>query len=236
MNSNSNPSAQSSNSSMIERVKYLIDESGLTQGQFAKRIETDASNLSKHLTGRLPISDALINRIAINLGVSRSWLKDGIDLPYAKPTVVQPEITIDDNAIRPTAHGTPVYDIDVTAGPLTRSVMFADEHIIGRIDMPSIPADCQIVSVSGDSMDPVIHNGDLIAVRGLSNMKNLFWGQIYMLLLPDYRLVKYVRRHPDPAMLILHSENHNYDDMEVDRTDVLDIMLVHNIIHIANRI
>lgn len=224
------------NASIIERIKYLIDESGLTQGQFAKRIETDASNLSKHLTGRLPISEALINRIAINLGVSRSWLKDGIDLPYAKTAVTQPEITIPDSAIRATAHGTPVYDIDVTAGPLTRSAMFANEHIIGRIDIPSVSTDCQIVSVSGDSMEPVIHSGDLLAVRGLSNPRNIFWGQIYMLLLADYRLVKYVRRHSDPAMLLLHSENPNYDDMEVARTDVLDIMLVHNIIHISNRI
>ena len=57
------------NQDIIGRIKYLIKELGLTQGEFAEKIECDQSNLSKHLNGKLPISESLLNKIVINMGV-----------------------------------------------------------------------------------------------------------------------------------------------------------------------
>ena len=94
---------------------------------------------------------------------------------------------------------------------------------------------CRIVRVSGDSMSPVIRNGDYIAVRELSNLRQIFWGQIYVVILDDYRMVKYIRRHDDPEMVILRSENKRYDDMIIERMEIRDLMFVQNIIHIDSR-
>src|SRR5574344_1759145 len=80
-----------------ERIKYLIKELGLTQGEFAERIGCDASNLSKHLNGRLAINDSLINKIVINLGVSKAWLKEGSDVPFAKNAGTVTSLVIDDS-------------------------------------------------------------------------------------------------------------------------------------------
>ena len=131
--------------------------------------------------------------------------------------------------------GTPVYDIDVTAGIMPRARMFASENIVGYVNLPGIPEGCRIVTVSGDSMHPVIRSGDFIAVRELSNLQQIFWGQIYVVVLDDYCMVKYVRRHDDPEMVILRSENRNYDDMEVRRTDIRDMMFVQHILHVDKR-
>ena len=132
--------------------------------------------------------------------------------------------------------GTPVYDIDVTAGYQPQARMFTDDQIIGFVDLPDMTStNCRIVRVSGDSMSPVIRSGDYIAVRELSNLRQIFWGQIYVVILDDYRLVKYVRRHDDPSMVILRSENRRYDDMEIDRADIRDLMFVQNIIHVDTR-
>lgn len=43
--------------------------------------------------------------------------------------------------------------------------MFTEDLVIGSIDVPFINPDCSIVKVSGDSMKPVINNGDMIAIR-----------------------------------------------------------------------
>ena len=43
------------NEAKIERIKTLMENFGVTQSEFAKRISIDASNFSKHLTGKLPI-------------------------------------------------------------------------------------------------------------------------------------------------------------------------------------
>ena len=57
------------NCEIIDRVKYIIREMGLTQGEFARRIGVDSSNMSKYLNGKLPLNDSLINRIVVNLGL-----------------------------------------------------------------------------------------------------------------------------------------------------------------------
>ena len=226
------------NSGIIDRLKYIIREMGLTQGEFAQRIGVDSSNLSKYLNGRLAVNDSLINRIVVNLGISKEWITSGTDLPYAKqPAATPSEALTLDGTIRTTAdrRGTPVYDIDVTAGALPRARMFANENIVGYVNLPNIPEGCRIVSVSGDSMQPVIRSGDFIAVRELSNLQQIFWGQIYVVVLDDYCMVKYVRRHENPEWVILRSENPNYDDMEVRRTDIRDMMFVQHIMHVDTR-
>ena len=228
------------NEGVIERIKYIIREMGLTRGEFANRIDVDSSNLSKYLNGKLTINDSLINRIVINLGLSKEWLTTGNDLPYAKVKNAVSTISFDgkignSNTVSFSNKGTPVYDIDVTAGAMPRARMFANENIVGYVNLPSIPPGCRIVGVSGDSMQPVIRSGDLLAVRELTNIQQIFWGQIYVVVLDDYCMVKYVRRHSDPDMVILRSENPNYDDMEIRRTDIRDLMFVQHIVHVDTR-
>lgn len=72
------------NQGIIERIRFIMNEMRLNQFNFAKRIDTDPSNLSKHLNGKLPINESLINKIVVNLGVSKNWLKNGNDVPFPK--------------------------------------------------------------------------------------------------------------------------------------------------------
>lgn len=236
------------NDDKIIRIKSLIDDQGITQSEFAKRIAIDASNFSKHLTGKLPVSDSLINKIVVELGVSKEWLCSGTGPMYG-PTGSNANgsgndvhahirtLTLPSGAIVPEVrNGAKVYGLDVTAGNLGRERMFTDDLVIGSIDVPFINPDCSIVKVSGDSMKPVINNGDMIAIREIKNPNLIFWGQIYVVLLEDYRMVKYVRKHENPDRVILRSENKEYDDIEIEKRDICDLFIVENIIRIDNRI
>lgn len=236
------------NDDKIIRIKALIDDLGITQSEFAKRIAIDASNFSKHLTGKLPISDSLINKIVVELGVSKEWLCSG-NGPMYGPTGSNANgngndvhahirtLTLPSGAIVPEVrNGAKVYGLDVTAGNLGRERMFTDDLVIGSIDVPFINPDCSIVKVSGDSMKPIINNGDMIAIREIKNPNLIFWGQIYVVLLEDYRMVKYVRKHENPDRVILRSENKEYDDIEIEKRDICDLFIVENIIRIDNRI
>ena len=98
------------NAEIIDRIKYLMKEMGVRQVQFAQRIGVDTSNLSKYLNAHMPLSDSFLNRLVVNLGVSKEWLMDGTDLPFGKTPV-----RIDNGSASPgvTAEtGTPVYDVD----------------------------------------------------------------------------------------------------------------------------
>ena len=221
---------------IIARIKYIMSELGYKQNTLAKKLGVDNSNLSKYLNGHLSISEALLNRLVVNLGVSKAWLLTGGDVPYAKQAAAGPPTIVAPQGIEYSLEGTPVYDIDVTAGNAPRAQLFADEHIVGSINLPDLAGTgSRIVRVSGDSLTPVIRNGDMIAVRELSSTRYIVWGQIYVILLDDYRLVKYIRKNPDAQLVTLHSENPNYDDIDVRRDDLRDLMYVQSIIHIDNR-
>ena len=59
----------------------------------------------------------------------------------------------------------------------------------------------------------------------------IFWGSVYVVVTEDYRMVKVVRRHQNPDMVILHSVNPNYDDMDVPRSKILALYLVETILN-----
>ncbi len=226
------------NAEIIARIKYLMKEMGVRQVQFAERIGVDTSNLSKYLNAHMPLSDSFLNRLVVNLGVSKEWLLDGTDLPFGK-TPVRVDSTDGHVALKngDAVTATPVYDVDATAGASSgRAELFATENIIGWVNLPNMSPNCRIVRVSGDSMAPVIQDGDFVAVREVSNMSQIYWGQIYVVQLDDFRVVKYVRRHTDPNVVVLRSENPNYDDMDVLRADIHEMLLVQHVLHINSRL
>lgn len=213
---------------IIGRIRRLIAESGLSQAAFARRLELDPSNLSKSLSGRVAVGNALINRISAELGVSKSWIVNGIGRPDEIVAATGP-------ATAEQTDGAPVYDIDITAGAISLARDFASERLIGRIYLPDVPAGCPVVKVSGDSMRPVIHDGSLLSIRQVDPAGIIFWGQIYVVVLDDYRMVKYLRRHDDREKVILHSANSDYDDIEVERSQIRNLFLVETVINIEKR-
>ena len=220
------------------RIKELIKEMGVSQNEFASRIGTDCSNFSKQINGKLAITSVLTNKIIVELGISKEWLIDGKGEKYkVTATTNSKTITLPTNIIRTTdATGAKVYDIDVTAGPSGRSLMFSSEQVIGSINVPFINPENYIVKVSGDSMSPVINNGDMLAIREVKNLSLIFWGQIYVVLLDDYRMVKYIRKHENPDLVILKSANNDYDDIEIPRDEIRALFVVENIIRFDSRL
>lgn len=209
----------SQSASVIDRIKYLIKLTRHTQASFSARIGVDPASLSRVLGGKNTPSEGFINRIVVNMGVSKDWLVDGSDVPFPR----QNKNTGSD--------GAPVYNIDVTAGTTPLSRMFTDERIIGRVCLPGLNPELPIVRVSGNSMVPKLNPGCFISIRPISLDAPISWGQIYVVVLPDYRLVKYVRRNADPELITLHSANPDYDDIEVRRSDIEGLYLVENVIN-----
>ena len=74
----------STTATKVERIKYLIKLIRKNQAQFAEMIGINPSNISKVLSCKIPVSDSLINRIVVNLGVSKQWLVHGTDVPFPR--------------------------------------------------------------------------------------------------------------------------------------------------------
>lgn len=209
--------------SVLDRIKYLIKLSRHTQNSFSKLLGLDPASLSRVLSGKSKPSESLINRIVVNLGVSKDWLVRGTDVPFPRSTESRRQSA--------TAAGAPVYNIDVTAGAVPLSRMFTAEHVVGHVMLPGINPELPIVRVSGDSMKPRLNPGCYISIRPVAPDAPIVWGSIYVVVLPDFRFVKYVRRNADPELVTLHSENPDYDDIEIRRADIEALYKVENVIN-----
>lgn len=216
---------------IVGRLKHIMMLRHLSQRALARLLKLDPSNLSKVMTGKLPFTEGLVNRIVADLGVSKPWLKSGEGLPFEKEPLAR-DITLSDSPRLMTAGGgVPVYDIDVTAGCRSLEQIFSETRPVGMMNIPELPADTHIVKVRGDSMSPRICNGGYVAIRHIRDPRNIFWGQMYVVQLEEYRMVKYVRRHSDPSMVVLHSDNPAYDDMDVARADICALYIVEAVLN-----
>jgi len=215
----------------VDRLKYLHSISHKTQARFAKLINIDPASMSKVLTGKMPMTEAFVNRVVVNLGVSKKWLLTGEGVPFEKGNSMDmPDNTPAQAQIHP--KGAPVYDIDVTAGCLPLSSQFTRATVLGYIDMPNLNPGSPVVRVSGDSMQPRIPDGSYIAIRPIKDTSLIAWGATYVIELEDYRLVKIIRKcKNDNTKIILHSLNPDYDDIEVNREAVLRLYLVESVVN-----
>jgi len=233
------------NSEIIQRIRILQEQSGLTQGALARRISLDPSNLSKIINGRLPVTQSFINRIVVDMGVSKKWLLEGLGLPYEQPAsaTTADGKSADGKSEQPTQpplspaamalcnNGVPVYDIDVTAGCTELAHMFTEDKIEGYMSLPRLNPESVIVRVSGNSMHPVISDGSLIAIRPVAADGIISWGSVYVVITDDYRFVKYIRRdRNDIHRVILHSANDDYDDIELLRDQIRALFLVETVV------
>lgn len=218
----------------LDRIKYLRHVSRKTQAQFAKLINIDPSSMSKVLAGKMPITEAFLNRVVVNLNVSKDWLVDGVGVPFEKNEalrVINPEdsMTLTDVDV---PKGAAIYDIDATAGCIPLSQLFTRENVIGYIDMPTLDTSNPVVKVTGDSMAPRILNGSFISIRPIRDPSVILWGSPYVVEMEDYRMVKILKPdREDPANIILHSENPDYDDIHVKRASILRYFLVEAVLN-----
>lgn len=207
--------------SVRDRLRYLIKLSRMTQAQFAARMDMDPGALSRILSGKTGVSRRFVDRLVHELGISREWITNGTDVPYPR----------DNQAAKRKSPGAPVYDIDVAAGTTPLARMFTDERVIGHVNLPGIDPELPIVRVTGNSMQPRLNPGCFISIRPVDLDSTIRWGQIYVVVLPDFRVVKSLRRCDDPEKVILHSANPDYEDIEIMRKDIEGLYLVENVIN-----
>ncbi|MBD5218945.1 MAG: LexA family transcriptional regulator [Bacteroidales bacterium] len=213
--------APAEGATITDRIRYLIKLSRLTQAKFADRIDMDAGALSRILSGKTPVSNRFVDRLVLHLGISREWLTDGTDVPYPR----------EDTERKRRSAGAPVYDIDVAAGTTPLARMFTDERIIGYVNLPRIDPELPIVRVTGDSMQPRLNPQSFISIRPVALDSTIRWGQIYVVVTSDFRVVKSLRPGSKPGTVILHSFNPDYADIEIERKDIEGLYLVENVIN-----
>lgn len=218
----------------INRIKY---EHSINQSQIAEKLGVTKPYLSDMINSRVPYNEVMKKKISDVFGTQE--YEDNSDI--SKESIVKQERSIEISASdikEDTFIGTPVYDIDGTCGTDERDMQFTDDSIIGSIDLPGISKSAKIITANGDSMEPVVHDGSKVVLREIFSWIDIFYGQIYLVLMEEYRMIKYIRKYEkdEENYVILRSENPKYDDMRIHKDKIRKLFIVENILSVKNQI
>lgn len=202
----------------------------LKQLDFCDKLKISQSYLSEMEKGKKPVTEELYSKMVDTFGID-------VVLSIKSTERSDKTISIQQADIKEiTRKGALIYDIDATCGLSGRDIEFADERVVGSIDTPEINPDSKIIFATGDSMLPLIASGDRIVIRRIESWDYFNYGQVYLIITNEYRFIKRVRRHPkdDENLILLRSENSEFDDIDLPRKEIIHLFIVENILSIKN--
>lgn len=116
----------------------------------------------------------------------------------------------------------PHYDIHASAGLIS---LFQHDRktVVDYYSIPNLPKVDGAISVTGDSMYPILKSGDIVFFRKINNIQeSLYWGEMYLLDIQneddEYTTVKYVQtsdRGPEWIKLVSQNQHHSPKDIHL---------------------
>lgn len=217
---------------VIERVNKLIKDLGLTPNAFAKKVGLGSSNLSRKLKGCTPFTAKDYLKISEAMGVSRKWLETGEGDCYEIPRMYDRSVVnmAIDKSIGQVLHGKdakPFYDVDFALG-FCEMYNDAPNTPTKYISVPGYEKTDFWCRASGDSMKPLISNGDIIALKVIPDWSEFLpMNEIYAIMTTnDLRTVKVIRKGPDNEHFTLHAINEEYEDQEIKKETITKVFKV----------
>ena len=197
--------------STATRLKRLLAERGLKQVDiiekaepFCKKygIKLTKSDLSQYVSGKVAPGQDKLSIIGMTLDVSEAWLM-GYDVPMKRG---DPHKMSDDSVPPgfeplPEMESVPLVGRIACGQPIT-----AEENLEGYVSIPAAWHATFTLQCRGDSMEPTIHDGDLVAIRKDVQVEN---GQIAAVRIGDEATLKHLYLYPDKV--VLQPENPCYE-------------------------
>lgn len=120
----------------------------------------------------------------------------------------------------------PYYDVDATAGNVTIFENDGKEYIKEYISASAF-SDCEMfINVSGSSMYPKYCSGEQIALKRLLDFEVVAYGEAYLIVTREQRLLKYIDKSTQKNMWTLRSEHKDYGSFDIHIAKVLHLYIV----------
>lgn len=200
---------------LAERLKIAREKTGLSQAQLAESIGVSQQSVAKIENGDT-LQPRKIKEIANVLGVSQKWLQLGIEenASLSDFVVGEAESASLDPAI---FSDIPVLDVELSAGngceaEIVESVI--DWFPIRRMDLRKAgvsATNARIVKIWGNSLLPVLNNGDHVAVD-IAQTNPIRDGDLYAVRDGVLLRVKVLINQPDGGLIIRSFNKDEYPD------------------------
>jgi len=125
----------------------------------------------------------------------------------------------------------PLYDLEAVAGLRELFNSGKPQRILDTIRIPNLPKCDGAISVTGDSMYPLLKSGDIILYKE-TEFANIFFGEMYLLSIKlndweEYITVKYVQKSEqgqEYVKLVSQNSHHQPKDIHVSKISALALI------------
>ncbi len=211
-----------------ERLKALRKELKMTQEQLAQHFGVGKAALSMIETGKASLSTRNFNILIQEFNVNPEWLESGKGKMFNALPDVNKFTLKTDNTLP--LQSVPLYSIEGTAGLVPLFSSESRNEPLNYIHIPNLPKCDGAIYIVGDSMYPLLKSGDIVLYKQLSDMADIFWGDMYLLSIDldgeEFVTVKYIQRSEREGYVKLVSQNAHHADKDIAQDRIRAIALV----------
>lgn len=125
----------------------------------------------------------------------------------------------------------PLYDLEAVAGLKELFKSGEPQRVLDTIKIPNLPKCDGAISVTGDSMYPLLKSGDIVLYKE-TEFENIFFGEMYLLSVKlndweEYITVKYVQKSDQGAeyvKLVSQNSHHQPKDIHISKISALALI------------
>ena len=204
-------------SEVIERLNLIHEKLHMTKSKAARILNITPSNYSQILNGNRSIGKIILERYNMYLNIDPKWILSGQgDLINIKIN----EKMENNSSYNNHDNGVPYYNTSITDD-------FNDNNILPEyyINFPPFNDANAYLSIFGDSMLPNYKNGDIIAIKEITNFDIILWGEPYLIVTDlstnNLRTIKLIHVSNEGNNIILRSTNPEYSgDITIQKNNI----------------
>lgn len=168
-----------------------------TQEDVADMLNRQRTNVSSALNGNPKyLTDKFIEDFCKTFGtINPNWLITGegsMLISDGKDTSVQQAVNVPSISY---THGRPYFNVDFLGG---FDIIINDQTVLPEYNIDFKPYNKEGVmwcNITGHSMEPLVSNGDIIAIREMKDWRDfILYGEVYGIVTEDMRTVKVVTK------------------------------------------
>ncbi|KAF2342868.1 helix-turn-helix transcriptional regulator [Flavobacterium tistrianum] len=165
--------------------------------------------------------------------INSEWLLTG-NGPMIKEDNTSVMIMKNDRKTADTIHVNqeiPLYDLEAVAGLRELFNSGEPQRVLDTIKIPNLPKCDGAISVTGDSMYPLLKSGDIVLYKE-TEFENIFFGEMYLLSVKlndweEYITVKYVQKSDQGSeyvKLVSQNSHHQSKDIHISKISALALI------------
>ncbi|WP_071608772.1 XRE family transcriptional regulator [Entomohabitans teleogrylli] len=221
---------------LADRLNHAMQSAGISQSQLAELVGLSQPAIQKMTSGKASSSRKIV-QIASALGVRPEWLSNGTGLPDTissfepsniRESRLKASVWEDMDKDEQEFVEIPLLNVSLAAGDGSSEIEESSEfalvfrrHYLKRMGVPETAA--KLVRVSGQSMEPTLHDGDVVGVNIQDTV--IRDGKTYAICQADLLRVKTLIATPS-SVIIRSINREEYPDEVLDRDEFVSSVRV----------